>query len=56
MTAERDRRRASVSAEARRLAADPVYVVEARAVAALMAQLLVRRDLRSATGRTGERR
>ena len=35
-TAERDRRRAGVAAEARALLADPDYVREAREVAALM--------------------
>ena len=35
-TAERDRRRAGLAAEARRLAADPEYVREAQEVAALM--------------------
>ncbi|MGH3111152.1 MAG: ribbon-helix-helix protein, CopG family [Gaiellaceae bacterium] len=38
-TAERDRRRAGLAAEARRLANDPEYVREAREVAALMEQL-----------------
>lgn len=38
-TAARDRRRAGLAAEARRLASDPRYVEEARAVAALMEQL-----------------
>jgi predicted transcriptional regulator len=38
-TAERERRRAGLAAEARRLARDPVYVREAREVAALMEQL-----------------
>ncbi len=38
-TAERDRRRAGLAAEARRLAADPEYQREARAVADLMEQL-----------------
>ena len=38
-TAERDSRRASLADEARRLAADPEYVSEARAVAELMEQL-----------------
>jgi hypothetical protein len=38
-TAERDRRRAGVAAEARQLARDPAYVQEAREVAALMEQL-----------------
>jgi predicted transcriptional regulator len=36
---ERDRRRSGLAAEARRLAADPAYVAEAREVAALMEQL-----------------
>jgi predicted transcriptional regulator len=35
----RERRRSGLAAEARRLAADPAYVVEAREVAALMEQL-----------------
>lgn len=38
-TAERDRRRIGLAAEARRLAADPAYVDEAREVVALMEQL-----------------
>ena len=38
-TAERDRRRAGLAAEARRLADDPEYQREARAVADLMEQL-----------------
>lgn len=38
-TAERDRRRAGLAAEARRLAADPEYQREARDVADLMEQL-----------------
>jgi len=38
-TAERDRRRSGLAAEARRLAADPDYVREARDVAALMERL-----------------
>ena len=38
-TAARDRRRAGLAAEARRLATDPAYVAEAREVAALMEQL-----------------
>jgi hypothetical protein len=38
-TAERDRRRAGLAAEARRLAQDPEYVREAQAVAALMEEL-----------------
>jgi predicted transcriptional regulator len=38
-TAERERRRAGLAAEARRLAKDPSYVREAREVAALMEQL-----------------
>jgi hypothetical protein len=38
-TAERDRRRAGLAAEARSLAQDPAYVREAREVAALMEQL-----------------
>ena len=38
-TAERDRRRAGVAAEARALLADPDYVREAREVAALMEAL-----------------
>jgi hypothetical protein len=38
-TAERDRRRAGLAAEALRLSKDPEYVREAREVAALMEQL-----------------
>ena len=38
-TAERDRRRAGLADEARRLSKDPAYVREAREVAALMEQL-----------------
>jgi predicted transcriptional regulator len=38
-TAERDRRRASLADEARRLSTDPDYVSESREVAALMEQL-----------------
>jgi len=38
-TAERDRRRAGLAAEALRLSKDPDYVEEAREVAALMEQL-----------------
>jgi len=38
-TAERDRRRSGLAAEANRLARDPSYVREAREVAALMEQL-----------------
>ena len=38
-TAERDRRRAGLAPEVRRLAKDPEYVREAREVAALMEQL-----------------
>jgi predicted transcriptional regulator len=38
-TAERDRRRSGLAAEARRLAKDPAYVEEAQEVAALMEQL-----------------
>lgn len=38
-TAERERRRAGLAAEARLLAEDPTYVREAREVAALMEQL-----------------
>ena len=38
-TAERDRRRTGLAAEALRLAKDPAYVREAREVAALMEQL-----------------
>ncbi|HLG07808.1 MAG TPA: ribbon-helix-helix protein, CopG family [Gaiellaceae bacterium] len=38
-TAERDRRRAGLADEARRLSSDPAYVREAREVAALMEQL-----------------
>jgi predicted transcriptional regulator len=38
-TAERERRRAGLAAEARHLANDPQYVSEAREVAALMEQL-----------------
>ena len=38
-TAERERRRSGLAAEAGRLAQDPVYVREARDVAALMEQL-----------------
>ena len=38
-TAERDRRRAGLAAEARRLASDPEYVREARELAALMDDL-----------------
>lgn len=38
-TAERDRRRAGLAAEARRLADDPEYVQEAQELAALMEQL-----------------
>jgi predicted transcriptional regulator len=38
-TAERDRRRSGLAAEARRLAKDPAYIEEAREVAALMEQL-----------------
>ncbi|MDQ3380294.1 MAG: ribbon-helix-helix protein, CopG family [Actinomycetota bacterium] len=37
--AERDRRRAGLAAEARRLSNDPAYVQEAQEVAALMEQL-----------------
>ena len=38
-TAERERRRGGLAAEARRLMADDAYVTEAREVAALMEQL-----------------
>ena len=38
-TAQREKRRAGLAAEARRLADDPAYVTEAREVAALMEQL-----------------
>lgn len=38
-TAERDRRRSGLAAEARALANDPDYVAEAREVAALMEEL-----------------
>lgn len=38
-TAERDRRRAGLAAEVRRLSKDPAYVQEAKDVAALMEQL-----------------
>jgi predicted transcriptional regulator len=38
-TAERERRRAGLAAEAAALARDPAYVTEAREVAALMEQL-----------------
>jgi predicted transcriptional regulator len=38
-TAERERRRTGLAAEARRLAKDPAYVREAREVAKLMEQL-----------------
>src|SRR5215213_9476041 len=38
-TAERERRRAGLAAEARRLMDDPAYVEEAREVVALMEQL-----------------
>lgn len=38
-TAERDRRRAGLAEEARRLSQDPDYVREAREVAALMERL-----------------
>jgi predicted transcriptional regulator len=38
-TAARDRRRAGLAAEVRRLAEDPEYVREAREVAAMMEQL-----------------
>ena len=38
-TAERDRRRADLADEARRLAEDPAYVREAREVASLMEAL-----------------
>lgn len=38
-TAERDRRRAGLAAEARSLSKDPAYAREAREVAALMEQL-----------------
>lgn len=38
-TAERERRRAGLAAEARRLMEDPAYVGEARAVTALMEEL-----------------
>lgn len=38
-TAERDRRRVGLAAEARALMADPAYVREAREVAALMEEL-----------------
>jgi hypothetical protein len=38
-TAERDRRRAGLAAEAAALARDPAYIREAREVAALMEQL-----------------
>jgi predicted transcriptional regulator len=38
-TAERDRRRAGLAAEARRLASDPEYVQEAQDVVALMETL-----------------
>jgi len=38
-TAERDRRRSGLAAEARRLMRDPAYVEEAHAVAALMEEL-----------------
>lgn len=37
--AERERRRAGLAAEARRLVEDPAYVREAREVAALMEEL-----------------
>lgn len=38
-TAERERRRSGLAAEARRLMQDPAYVDEARAVTALMEEL-----------------
>jgi predicted transcriptional regulator len=38
-TAERDRRRAGLAAEARALASDPAYAAEAQEVAALMEEL-----------------
>jgi predicted transcriptional regulator len=38
-TAQRDRRRAGLAAEARRLMADPAYLEEARQVANLMEEL-----------------
>jgi predicted transcriptional regulator len=38
-TAERERRRAGLAAEARALAKDPIYLREAQEVAALMEQL-----------------
>ena len=38
-TAQRDRRRTGLAAEARRLMQDPVYLDEAREVASLMEQL-----------------
>jgi predicted transcriptional regulator len=38
-TADRERRRAGLAAEARRLMSDPAYVREAREVAALMEEL-----------------
>jgi predicted transcriptional regulator len=38
-TAERDRQRSGLAAEARRLASDPAYIDEAREVAALMEEL-----------------
>lgn len=38
-TADRDRRRAGLAAEARMLSSDPEYVAEAREVAALMEEL-----------------
>ncbi|MBA3433686.1 MAG: ribbon-helix-helix protein, CopG family [Actinobacteria bacterium] len=38
-TAERDRRRSGLAAEARRLSRDPAYVEEAREIAALMEEL-----------------
>ncbi len=38
-TAERDRRRAGLASEARRLSRDPAYVEEAREIAALMEEL-----------------
>ena len=38
-TAERDRRRAGLAAEARRLSTDPEYIREAAEVSALMEQL-----------------
>ena len=38
-TAERDRRRSGLAAEARRLMNDPAYVAEAQEIAALMDEL-----------------